>query len=366
MPLYLYDQHDWPKFRWDANALLPLLAKVRHKQGMLTGKMSGLGFQLQNEAYLESLSQDVIKSSEIEGKFLDVDQVRSSIARKLGIDIGGLVDSDRDVDGVVEMMMDATQNWEKPLKTETLFSWHAALFPTGRSGMYKILVGNWRDDSTGPMQVISGPLGKERVHYEAPNAHRVAAEMKIFLEWINQANNQDSIINAAIAHLWFITIHPFEDGNGRIARAITDRMLCRSENRSQRFYSLSQQIKEDKKGYYAILEKSQKANLDITAWLLWFIESLDKALDASNETVDRIMRKHQFWFEHKSVSFNERQIKVLEMLFSNFYGKLTTSKWAKINKCSNDTALRDIQDLIKKNVLRKSEAGGRSVSYSLI
>ena len=365
MGKYIHQIKGWPQFRWEIEEFLGLLTEVRNKQGILTGKMDAIGFNLQNEAYLETLSQDVLKSSEIEGEILDTQQVRSSIARKLGIDIGGLVNSEREVEGIVEIMMDATQNYKSELSEERLHGWHSALFPTGRSGMYKIIVGNWRDDSKGPMQVVSGPMSKENVHYEAPPAIILQDQMKQFLKWVDSQNGNDPVINAAVSHLWFITIHPFEDGNGRIARAITDMMLCRSENKTQRFYSMSSQIKEQKKQYYDILESTQKGTLDITEWLVWFLECLRSAIDSSSTIVQKIMAKHKFWNEHKTATLNERQIKIIELLFGNFYGNLTTSKWAKINKCSQDTALRDIQDLIKKNVLKKSKSGGRSTSYEL-
>ena len=366
MSRYIHKIREWPQFDWDLAAIITLLSEVRNKQGILTGKMDAIGFNLQNEAYLETLSQDVIKSSEIEGEILDTQQVRSSIARKLGIKIGGLVDSDKDVDGIVEMMMDATQNWGEELNEDRLFGWHSALFPTGRTGMHKIRVGNWRDDSIGPMQVVSGPMGKETVHFEAPAASLLMQEMKQFIDWINKTNNNDPVLNAAISHLWLITIHPFEDGNGRIARAITDMMLCRSENKTQRFYSMSSQIKEQQKEYYDVLETIQKGNLDITEWLIWFLKCLRNAIDSSSTIVQKIMAKHKFWNVYKMVTFNDRQIKIIELLFGNFFGKLTTTKWAKINKCSQDTALRDIQDLIDKQVLRKSDSGGRSTNYELI
>lgn len=366
MSTYIHSLKEWPNFAWDLEAIVTLLSTVRNKQGILTGKMDAIGFNLQNEAYLESLSQDVIKTTEIEGQFLDTQQVRSSIARKLGIDIAGLVDSERNVDGIVEMMLEATQNWEGELNEDRLFGWHSALFPTGRSGLHKIIVGNWRDDSTGPMQVISGPIGKERVHFEAPAAADLQKEMKKFIDWINKPNANDPVLNAAISHIWFITIHPFEDGNGRIARAISDMMLCRSENRTQRFYSMSFQIKEHRKKYYDLLEATQKGTLDITEWLIWFLECLQSAIDASESIVQKIMLKHKFWNEHKAITFNERQLKTIELLFGNFFGRLTTSKWAKINKCSQDTALRDIQDLIAKAVLKKTGSGGRSTNYELV
>lgn len=366
MNKYIHKIEDWPQFSWKIEAFLSLLTEVRNKQGILTGKMDAIGFNLQNEAYLETLSQDVIKSSEIEGEILDTQQVRSSIARKLGIDIGGLVDSERDVEGIVEMMIDATQHYKSEINEERLYGWHSALFPAGRSGMHKIIVGKWRDDLTCPMQVVSGPMGKESVHFEAPAASMLKDEMQKFLHWTNNPNENDSVLNAAISHLWFITIHPFEDGNGRIARAITDMMLCRSENKTQRFYSMSSQIKEQKKQYYDILESTQKGNLDITEWLVWFLECLRNAIDSSSSIVHKIMAKHKFWNEHKTVTLNKRQIKIIELLFGNFFGNLTTSKWAKINKCSQDTALRDIQDLVEKDILKKSKSGGRSTNYELI
>lgn len=366
MPKYIHQIKGWPQFTWHIEAFVLLLTEVRNKQGILSGKMEAIGFNLQNEAYLETLSQDVLKSSEIEGEILDTQQVRSSIARKLGINIGGLVSSEREVDGIVEIMMDATQNYNSDLTEERLYGWHSALFPTGRSGMHKIIVGNWRDDSAGPMQVVSGPLGKETIHFEAPWSTVLQAEMVQFMNWINSPNGNDPVINAAISHLWYLSIHPFEDGNGRIARALSDMMLCRSEYKTQRFYSMSSQIKEEKNQYYTILESTQKGSLDITEWLVWFLECLRSAIDSSTILVDKIMVKHKFWNEHQSVTFNERQIKIIELLFGGFYGNLNTSKWAKINKCSQDTALRDIQDLIKKNILEKSTSGGRSTTYAII
>ncbi len=366
MDSFIHQLTHWPQFTWSNEAIIALLSDVRNKQGLLTGKMQAIGFDLQDETYLETLSQDVIKSSEIEGEFLETQQVRSSIARKLGIDIGGLVDSDRHVDGIVDMMMDATQHWQKALSADRLFAWHSSLFPTNKSGMYTIKTGQWRDDYAGPMQVVSGPLGRENVHFEAPNSEMLDKEMAQFIDWVNTSNVNDPVINAAIAHFWFITIHPFEDGNGRIARAITDMMLCRSENKTQRFYSMSSQIKEERKGFYNILEFTQRANLDITKWLIWFLECLKKALDSSYILVQKIMAKHKFWSENKSVSFNKRQLKIIELLFGDFFGNLTTTKWAKMNKCSQDTALRDIKDLLQKNILEKSEKGGRSTNYKLV
>lgn len=366
MNSFIHNHTDWPHFNWDSYLILPLLGEVRNLQGNLTGKMDALGFNLQNEAHLETLSKDVIKSSEIEGEILDPDQVKSSIARRLGIEISGLVESDRKVDGVVEMMLDATQKYNEDVTEERLFGWHSALFPMGRSGMYKMIVGDWRDDSTGPMQVVSGAMGKEKVHFQAPRAERIPQEIKQFLNWFNQKNNDDPVLNAAISHLWFVTIHPFEDGNGRISRAITDLVLSRSENRAQRFYSMSTQIRNERKKYYEILESTQKGGLDISNWLIWFLNCLKNAINSSDEIVQKVMIKHRFWNEKKTITLNERQIKIINMLLNAFDGKLTSSKLAKINKCSQDTALRDIQDLMEKNILKKQEGGGRSTSYELI
>lgn len=327
--------------------------------------MEALGFDLRNEALLEALSQDVIKSSEIEGEILDKEQVRSSLARRLGMDISGLVDSDRDVDGVVEMMLDATQNYDQNLTKERLFGWHSSLFPAGWSGLYKIEVGKWRDDSKGPMQVVSGAMGKEKVHFQAPAAKIVNREMQNFLKWLNKKTKEDLVLMSGIAHLWFITIHPFEDGNGRIARAISDMLLSKSENSKQRFYSMSAQIRVERKGYYALLEKTQKGSLDITEWLTWFLNCLRSALKSSEEILGKVLFKHKFWNQHRDKGLNERQIKILNKMLDGFRGKLTSSKWAKINKCSKDTAIRDIQDLINKNILMKEAAGGRSTNYEL-
>lgn len=362
---YIHELKDWPNFTWDHELLLSPLAIVRHMQGKLIGKMSALGFILQKEALLETLTLDVLKSTEIEGEFLDPDQVRSSIARHLGMDISGLVPSDRHVDGVVEMMLDATQQNEKPLTKERLFDWHAALFPTGRSGMYKIIVGTWRDDSTGPMQVVSGAMGKERVHYQAPNATILEAEMAVFITWFNSEQPIDPVLKAAIAHLWFVTIHPFDDGNGRIARAIADMQLSRADGSAQRFYSMSAQIRLKRNNYYEILETTQKGDLDITIWLLWFLDCMTDALVVTDHTLARILNKAKFWERHRTTAINERQRLMLNKLFDGFYGKLTSSKWAKIAKCSPDTALRDIQDLIQKGMLKKEAAGGRSTNYEL-
>jgi Fic family protein len=328
--------------------------------------MQGLGFSLRTEAVLQTLTQDVIKSSEIEGETLDRQQVRSSIARRLGIDIGALVHSDRNVDGVVEMTLDATQNFSKPLTAERLFGWHAALFPTGRSGLRKIRVGNWRNDKDGPMQVVSGPIGRERVHYQAPEARKVARQMGVFIKWFNSDVAVDLVLKAGIAHLWFVTIHPFEDGNGRIARAIADMVLARSEENSQRFYSMSAQIRLERREYYEKLEAAQKGSLDITAWLEWFLACLDRALERADGVLANVLEKHRFWQVYSGSTFNERQRDMIDRLLEGFEGKLTSSKWAKIEKCSQDTASRDIDDLIARGVLKKDAAGGRSTSYSLV
>lgn len=365
MNKYIHQLKEWPAFKWEDDKIILPLSAVRHKQGRLLGKLEGIGFRLREEAALETLTQDVIKSSEIEGEKLPVDQVRSSIARRLGIDIAGEITVTRNVEGVVEMMLDATQKYDKALTAERLFGWHAALFPTGRSGMHKIKVGSWRNDANGPMQVVSGAIGKERVHYEAPDATRLSVEMNKFLPWFNQATPMDPVLKAAIAHLWFVTIHPFADGNGRIARAIADMQLARADGSRQRFYSMSAQIQRERNMYYEILEKTQKGNLDITKWLLWFLECLDRAISLSEENLSGIIQKAKFWEAQQTVALNDRQRKMLNKLMDGFEGKLTSSKWAKIAKSSPDTALRDIQDLIEKGILEKEEGGGRSTSYRI-
>lgn len=328
--------------------------------------MEGLGFQLQSEASLKTLTLDVLKSSEIEGELLDAEQVRSSIARRLGIDIAGLVPADRYVEGIVEMMLDATQQYQQLLSEDRLFGWHAALFPTGWSGMHKIVVGAWRDNKKeDPMQVVSGPTGKEKVHYEAPAADVLGTEMNQFINWFNEDNSMDAVIKAAIAHLWFVTIHPFDDGNGRIARAIADMQLARADGTSHRFYSMSAQIRKERKEYYNILEITQKGSLDITRWLAWFLQCLDRAIAATDETLGGVLKKARFWEKHAATTLNERQRIMLNKLLDGFEGKLNTSKWAKITKTSQDTALRDIQDLIEKQILVKEMSGGRNTSYLL-
>ena len=362
---YIYELDGWPEFTWQDDVLAAALAQARHRQGRLIGRMEALGFKLREEAVLRTLTDDVIKSSEIEGEKLDEDQVRSSIARRLGMDIAGLVPAERNVEGVVEMMLDATQNYAAALDEERLFGWHASLFPTGRSGMTKIIVGGWRDDADGPMQVVSGPLGRERVHYQAPAAPDVAAQMSAFLAWFAKDKGIDPVLIAGIAHLWFVTIHPFEDGNGRIARAIADLALARSEESPQRFYSMSSQIRAERNRYYEMLEATQKGELDITRWLSWFLECLGRAFDRAEDTLSTVLAKAQFWDSIKDQPLNERQRLVLNRLLDGFEGKLTSSKWAKLAKCSQDTASRDIADLMEKGILVRGRAGGRSTSYDL-
>jgi len=368
---YIHQLDIWPTFTWDHQQIASMLGSVRNRQGRLIGRMEALGFSQRSEANLETLTLDVLKSSEIEGEILDPGQVRSSIARRLGMAIAGLVPSDRHVDGVVEMMLDATQNFDKPLTQDRMFGWHASLFPTGRSGINKITVGAWRDDNHGPMTVVSGPTGREKVHYEAPPASRLKKEMNDFLTWFNGTMNMDPVLKAGIAHLWFVTLHPFDDGNGRIARAVADMQLARADGGRERFYSMSTQIRQERNDYYDVLEKTQKntqatpAGIDITEWLVWFLNCLDHALDATENTLSGVFKKVRFWESYPAESMNERQKLIINKLFDGFEGKLTSSKWAKIAKCSQDTAHRDILDLVEKGILVKDPAGGRSTSYSL-
>jgi Fic family protein len=365
MPTYIYKLSDWPKFTWDHKTLEEPLAAVRHRQGRLFGRMEALGLRLRSEAMLQTLTEDVIKSSEIEGEQLNRDQVRSSLARRLGMDIGALTPADRNVEGVVEMMLDAAENYGKPLTAERLFGWHAALFPTGYSGLHKIITGAWRDDKNGPMQVVSGPAGKERVHYEAVAATRVDADMKAFLGWFNAEPAIDPVLKAGVAHLWFVTIHPFDDGNGRIARAIADMALARSEGSPQRFYSMSAQIRQERADYYRILEQTQQGTMDVTGWMEWFLGCLARAIEGAHGALDGVMTKARCWEKLRDVALNERQRAVINRLLDGFEGKLTTSKWAALTKSSQDTALRDIQQLVDRGVLIRNQAGGRSTSYSL-
>ncbi|MGO4410636.1 MULTISPECIES: Fic family protein [unclassified Brevundimonas] len=361
---YIHERNDWTGFRWDDKALAQPLAAVRHRQGRLIGRMEALGFPLREEAVLRTLTEDVLKSSEIEGEVLDRDQVRSSIARRLGMDVAGLVPADRNVEGVVSMMLDATQNYAQPLTAERLFGWHAALFRTGRSGMNRITVGAWRTPEGDPMQVVSGPVGRERIHYEAPAAERLDGEMTSFLDWFETAT-PDPVLKAALSHLWFVTIHPLDDGNGRIARAIADLALARAEATSQRFYSMSTQISAERNAYYDRLEATQKADLDITPWLLWFIACLDRAFDGAETILAGVIRKARFWEALAGQPLNQRQRKVLNRLLDGFEGKLTNAKWAALAKTSSDTALRDINDLVSRGHLVRDAGGGRSTSYSL-
>lgn len=362
--MYLHQKDNWWDFRYDSSAIINRLAAVRAKQGMLLGKMNSLGFSLQDEAVLTSMALEVIKSSEIEGEILNLNQVRSSLAKRLGFDISTSVPVSRYIEGVVEMMLDATQHYAVPMTDERLFGWHNVLFPSGISGLYKIEVGRYR---SGEMQVVSGAMGREKVHYEAPAPERVPEEMARFIAWLNENNaSLDPVLKAGIAHLWFVSIHPFDDGNGRITRAITEMLLCRADGSGKRFYSMSYQISLEKNKYYDVLEKTQKGNGDITEWLLWFLDCLDKAIESTTETLSSVLSKARFWDVHKEDRFNERQMKIVNMLFDDFFGKLTTSKWAKIAKCSSDTALNDINDLISKGVLKKNEEGGRSTNYSII
>jgi Fic family protein len=360
--MYIHQHKDWPHFTWDKNAVSKALAQARHQQGFLLGKMKSVGFNMREEAELLVLTQDVTKSSEIEGELLDNEQVRSSIARRLGIDIGPLKAVDRHVEGVVEMMLDASQRYDSKLTAARLFGWHAALFPTGFSGMFKIEVGQWR---TGPMQVVSGPMGREKVHFESPIAEKVALEMEVFLQWFNDNEDIDLVLKTAIAHLWFVTIHPFDDGNGRIGRAIADMGLALSENSSHRFYSLSAQILKERKTYYKLLESTQKDDLDITEWLLWFLACMERAIDASDEILASVLLKAKFWEKYATTSFNSRQLKVLKRLLDGFEGKMTSGKYGRMTTTSQDTAARDLKDLAERGVLAKAEGGGRSTGYLL-
>lgn len=364
--MYIWEQKSWPDLVWDSAHLAPLLGEVSREQGRLLGRMQSLGFELRREAQLSTLTEDVVRSSEIEGEKLDIDQVRSSIARRLGMEVGGLVAADRDVEGVVEMMLDATTHYAQPLTADRLFGWHAALFPSGRSGLHKITVGNWRNDSGGPMQVVSGPIGRQKVHYEAPPAKRVTKEMKRFLSWLEAPGNTDPLFVAGLAHLWFVTVHPFDDGNGRIARAIADMALARSEGSTQRFYSMSAQIRRERNDYYRMLEHTQKGGLDVTSWQEWFLSCLRRAIGGAQDTLGSVLTKARFWERFAQQSFNARQVKMLDRLLDDFEGKLTTSKWAKLTKSSQDTAHRDILYLVERGVLRKDSGGGRSTSYSLV
>lgn len=362
---YIYERPRWPEFTWDNEALAGALAAVRHKQGKHLGRMEALGFELRAEASLTALTDEVVKSSAIEGKNLDPEEVRSSIARKLGLDVAGRPKPGREVEGVVEMMLDATRNFDRPLTAERLFGWHAALFPTGRSGMHRITVGAWRTAEAGPMQVVSGPIGKEKVHFQAPEAERLESEMERFLEWFAGPSRIDAVLKAAVAHFWFVTIHPFEDGNGRIARAIADMALSHADSTKDRFYSMSSAIEAERKEYYFQLESAQRGSLDITAWIAWFLGCLDRAIQDAEKTLGSVLHKAKLWQRINLNPVNERQRSVINRMLDNFKGHLTTSKYAKLVECSTDTALRDIRELLERGIIVKNPGGGRSTSYRL-
>ncbi len=362
---YIWQMPDWPNWQFDLAALAKPMAEVSRAQGLLLGRLTDVGMALRDQASLAALTEDVVKTSEIEGEHLNLESVRSSIARRLGVDIGALAPVDRNVEGVVEMVLDATVNCFAPVSQERLFGWHAALFPTGYSGVSKIRVGGWRDDSAGPMEVVSGPIGRQRVHFQAPHADRLEAEMGRLLTWLNSESNELPLLKAGLGHLWFVTLHPFDDGNGRIARAIGDLLLARADGSPQRFYSLSAQIQRERKAYYDILEQTQKQSMDVTAWLMWFLGALHRAIEHAQHTLDAVLIKARFWQHWAATPLNERQVKLLNRILDGFEGKLTTSKWAAIAKCSPDTALRDINELLARGVLQKTDAGGRSTGYEL-
>lgn len=364
--MYIHQLNEWPNFNWNQARLARLLAVVRHDQGRLLGKMEALGFPLREQASLQMLTEDVVKSSAIEGEKLDTTQVRSSIARRLGIEAGALPPLDRHVEGIVDVMLDATRMYRSPLTGERLLSWHGALFPTGRSGLHRITVGAWRDAGSGPMQVVSGEMGREKVHFEAPSHERLHGEIDRFLRWFNGAPTTDPVIASALAHFWFLTIHPFEDGNGRIARAIADMQLARSDNTAQRFYSMSAQIQLERRAYYDVLESSQRGPLDISPWIEWYLNCLQRAIAASEGTLAAVLAKARFWKTHERAALNERQRSMLNRLLDGFEGKLTSTKWGQLSKCSPDTALRDITELIALGMLSKEPAGGRSTGYRLL
>ncbi len=363
--MYIWERQGWPRFAWDDGALLEPLAAARLKQGRLLGGMASLGFDLKLEAQLEALTEDVIKSSEIEGEVLDRSSVRSSLARRLGLPTAAIALADRRTEGVVEMMLDATENHEASLTPERLFGWQAALFPTGYSGLHRIRTGAWRDDAEGPMQVVSGPVGRQRVHYRAPPAHRLDAEMQAFLEWFDRRSEPEGLLRAGLAHLWFVTVHPFEDGNGRVARAIADRALAQSEDSGQRFYSMSSQIRKERSDYYDALESAQKGTLDVTGWLVWFLGCLSRAIDGAEAACADVLRKADFWQRYAREPFTKRQKAVLNRILDGFEGKLTARKWAAIGKCSIPTAQRDINELVARGILRRNPGGSKNTSYDL-
>jgi Fic family protein len=363
--MYIHQLTNWPRFHWNRERLAQSLADIRYRQGRLAGHMEGLGFNLRQQAILGTLTEDVLKTSEIEGEKLDAAQVRSSIARRLGVDIGALKPADRTVEGVVEMMLDATGHYDRGLSAKRLFGWHASLFHTGSSGLFAIRAGAWRNDRKGPMQVVSGPIGREHVHFQAPAADRLRREMQTFFDWYNEPASIDLVLKAAQAHLWFVTVHPFDDGNGRLARAIADMSLARSENSPQRFYSMSAQIQRERAAYYDILERTQKGALNITPWMEWFLGCLGRAIDGAQTMLAAVLAKARFWEAVAGVPINERQRMILNRLLDGFEGKLTTSKYAKLAKCSQDTALRDVLALVERGILLRGSERGRSTGYSL-
>jgi len=363
---YIWQSDVWPKWRYDLSAIADQLTAVSHAQGLLMGRLADVGMAVRDQASIATLTDEVVKTSEIEGEVLNADSVRSSVARHLGLDIGAVAPVDRHVDGVVDMVLDATLNSDKPLSAERLFGWHAALFPTGYSGLNKIITGQWRDDADGPMQVVSGPVGRRKVHFEAPPAHALPKETADFITWANAATGEPALVKAGLAHLWFVTVHPFDDGNGRMARAVGDLFLARADSSPQRFYSLSAQIQRERKDYYDILERTQKGTMDVTQWLAWFLGTLNRAVESAHSTLEKVLVKALFWQRLAGVALNERQLKLLNRMLDGFEGKLTSSKWAAIAKCSPDTALRDITQLLALGVLQKSNGAGRSAGYLLV
>lgn len=362
---YIHEKLDWPDFIWDSSKLSPKLSELRYRQGQLLGRMQAMGFELRIEASLETITNDVMKSSAIEGEILNLEEVRSSVAHRLGIETAALIPVGKDVEGIVEMMLNATQKHTEPLTRERLFAWHASLFPGGHSGMRKIVVGAWRTDEDAPMQVVSGPVGKEKIHFQAPYADRIEQEMNRFLQWFNNDSSNDPIIKAAIAHFWYVTIHPFEDGNGRIARAIADMALTQADGSNERFYSMSSQIEKERKDYYDYLERQQRNDLDITKWLDWFLDCLGRAIENADETLSSVIYKAKVWEVLNRKAVNERQQKIINLMLGDFEGHLNTSKYAKLAKCSTDTALRDIRELLFRSILIQNPGGGRSTSYRL-
>ncbi|MBX7112765.1 MAG: Fic family protein [Myxococcaceae bacterium] len=362
---YVWQQSAWPSFRWRAERLLGPLAEARAKQGRLLGRMEQLGFELQREAQARAVVEEALKSSEIEGEQLDAESVRSSVAQRLGLMKGGLRPADPKTNGVVEMLLDATGGFEKPLTQQRLLAWHAALFPTGYSDLHRVRTGDWRNGAAGPMQVVSGPTGRTKVHYEAPPARRLPREMKAFLKWFNQPRTGEGLLRAGLAHLWFVTIHPLDDGNGRVARAIADMALAQLEDAPLRFYSLSRQIRRERKAYYDVLERTQRGGLDVTAWLEWFVGCFARAIDAADEVSGEVFRRAEFWNRHVKAPMTPRQKTVLNRFLGNFEGKLTAKKWAALAKCSVDTAQRDINDLVERKILIKNEGGSKNTSYAL-